>query len=117
MNTEPQKEADQDISPSLRNNFRDQLNELSTKTSAHIKFDDLEIGVEYKIHKFGIFEGSKYGGSRVTIHIQDGFLILPERFDKILENAEYQQMIDSGISIVFGGRDKSNGNRLNITFV
>lgn len=98
--------------------FLDELNQLAEKTSPYIRFDDLIAGTPYKIQKFSVFEGTKYKGNRLCAHIEDGYLILPERFDVLLENNLYEQLNnENNISIVFNGRDESKGNRLNINFI
>lgn len=71
------------------------------------------------MQKFGVFEGQKYGNTnRVMVNIDDGYLILPERFDKLMTDPKFlDRASQMNLSIIFDGRDHKKGNRLKIRFV
>lgn len=65
------------------------LNTIAEETSGYIRFDDLEKEKPYKIMGFNLFEGKSYG-DRVCVMIDGGYLILPDRFNKLLEKEKYK---------------------------
>lgn len=91
----------------------DELNQIATSCRGYINFNSLEIGKPNKILGFGIFKSDSYGKERncVRVDIDDGYLVLPERFD----NAA-QKIIKTNVNnlyIIYKGRV---GKRLSIEF-
>lgn len=90
------------------------LNTIAEETSGYIRFDDLEKDKPYKVMGFNLFEGKTYG-NRVCVMIDGGYLILPDRFNKLLEKEKFSQINYEKLYIKYHGREK--GNRLNLSFV
>lgn len=89
-----------------------QLNKLAK--NGYIQFDSLEVGVPYKIIKFGKLTTDKYkqGHTHLIAFIEDGYLILPERFDGMTDSID--EINIEKIHIIFNGRENK---RLNIEFI
>lgn len=79
-------------------------------SSGYKNVDSLE---PYKIFGFEIYKSEAYNKIHecVRVNIENGFLILPERFDSALH--KMKKMNTDNLYIIFQGR---NGNRLNIEF-
>ena len=90
-----------------------ELNAISE--SGYVSFDDLEVGKPYKVLKFGIYKSDKYKKAQknVRVDIDIGYLILPERFNVLIDNLD--GMLADNLHIIFQGRDK-DGKRLKIQF-
>lgn len=90
------------------------------KASSYIPFDNLEVGVPYKIHRFGTYNDDRYSTKkkkhqvRLTAFIENGYLILPERFDSMV--AEVESIDAEKMYIIFNGRNENNRFR-NIEFI
>lgn len=92
----------------------DKLNACAnSETPGYVKFDALEINQPYKIHKFGTFESANFDKKQthLTAYIDQGYLILPERFNTLVNGAE--ELNCEKLHIVVKGREKK---RLNIEF-
>lgn len=91
----------------------DELNEVAEY--GYISFDDLELNFKYKIHSFGTYESSFSGKIRIAVRVEidNGFLILPERFDSKV--SDLQNLNVEKLYIIYKGRGK--GKRINIQFV
>lgn len=93
------------------------LNEIAeSSSSSYISFDALEIGKPYKVLGFSAFKSEMFNKVRtcVRVEIEEGMLILPERFDNSLHRI--LKMNTEKLYIVFNGRDAKRMNRLNIDF-
>lgn len=89
-----------------------ELNKIAT--SGYQNFDSLEIDKPYKVLGFEVFKSEAFNKVRecVRVNIENGFLILPERFDVIAH--KMKKMKTDNLFIIYHGREK--GNRLNIEF-
>lgn len=89
----------------------DQINAVADY--GYISFDTLPLGL-HKVDGFGVFPSSKSGKDRncVRVELEGGYVILPERFDKMLDT--FKQMNTEKLFINYTGRGK--GNRVNIKF-
>lgn len=65
--------------------FLDKFNRAAT-SGGYLKFDDLEKG-DYLIKRFGMIKKSSYGGKRLTVQLEKGYLILPERMNEFWTNS------------------------------
>lgn len=98
------------------------LTKLNTcnKANSYIPFDNLEVGVPYKIHRFGSYNDDRFSTKkkknqvRLAAFIDDGYLILPERFDRLV--AEVENLNAEKMYIIFNGRGENN-RFLNIEFI
>lgn len=90
------------------------------KTNSYIPFNNLKVGVPYKIHRFGTYTDDRFSTKkmknqmRLTAFIDDGYLILPERFDRMV--AEVENIDAEKMYIIFNGRSENN-RFLNIEFI
>lgn len=106
--------GDEEGSPSLV-----KLNTCN-KANSYIPFDNLEVGVPYKIHRFGTYSDDRYSAKkkknqvRLAAFIDDGYLILPERFDHLV--ADVENLNAEKMHIIFNGRGENN-KFLNIEFI
>lgn len=91
----------------------EELNRIATSCCGYINFNSLEIGKPNKILGFGIFKSDSYGKERdcVRVDINDGYLVLPERFDNAAQ--KITKMNVNNLYIIYKGRA---GNRLIIEF-
>lgn len=89
------------------------LNAISE--SKYVNFDQLNVGSPYKILGFNTYKTSAYKKDRVAVRvdIEEGFLILPERFDAALN--DILSMSTENLYIIYSGR-QGKGNRLKIEF-
>lgn len=84
--------------------------------SQYIRFDDLEIG-KYRVKKFSLCDNLYGSGKRVMVHINDGYVILPQRMvtgcntRKDIDNLNRDKYI-----MVFEGKDDEPPHRINIDF-
>lgn len=97
----------------------DMLNACAnSETPGYIKFDTLEVGKPYKIQKFGVFKSSNYDKEKthLTVYIEQGYLILPERFNTLVNGTE--ELDCKNLYIIFKGRENKGGDisRLMIEF-
>lgn len=93
-----------------------QLNKIASSSSyGYINFDTLELGKPYKVLGFGIYKSEAFNKERdcVCVKIEEGFLILPERFDK--DAHKIKKMNTENLYIIYEGRE-GKGNRLKIEF-
>lgn len=94
-----------------------QLNKIaaSTSTSGYLNFDSLEMGKPYKVLGFGLYKSEAFNKVRecVRVNIENGYVILPERFDKAAHTIK--KMNTDQLYIIYQGRE-GKGNRLNIKF-
>lgn len=98
----------------------DELNQIATSvtSSGYIGFDELLKEKEIKVLKFGIYNSISYGKEReaVRVFIEDGYLILPERFDEAVE--KMLNMNTENLYIIYHGRDgKGQNKRINLSFI
>lgn len=100
--------------PSSSSALVSMLNECANKFGpTYVKFDDLKKDVPYKVHKFGTFTGpdfNKVMKTHLTVFIDDGYLVLPERFDSLAGTG----LDTENLYIVYHGREKK---RLMIEFI
>lgn len=91
-----------------------ELNEIAT--SGYKNFDSLEPGKPYKVFGFEIFKSDSFNKTRdcVQVNIDNGYLILPERFDNAAH--KMKKMNTENLFIIFQGRE-AKSNKLNIEFV
>lgn len=92
------------------------LNEV--ETSEYIKFNDLTKGAKYKVRELGTYKSNGYGKERLCLKvvIDDGFLILPERFDSLVNNLK--ELSTENLYIVYDGREKpGDKGKLKIKFI
>lgn len=97
----------------------DKLNACAnSETPGYIKFDTLELDKPYKIQKFGVFKSTNYDKEKthLTVYIEQGYLILPERFNTLVDGTE--ELNCEKLYIVFKGRENKGGDiqRLMIEF-
>lgn len=76
-------------------------------------FKDLQPG-EYLVYKFT--EVSTTHGNRIRIDLLDTYMILPERFAKILTEPIIDDLNKSTKVMIYGGKDSSNRDRLILDF-
>lgn len=90
-----------------------ELNRISEY--GYISFDDLTVGKPYKVESFGTYTSNKYtkGQKNVTVNIEMGYLILPERFSEMINKID--KLIMENLHIIFLGRG-TDGKKLNIRF-
>lgn len=90
------------------------LNNISKAKSGYKNFDSLEQGIAYKIHSFSTLESTAYDKQRtcVRVNIEDGYLILPERFDACYNKLKTMDV--TNLYIIYNGRNQNN--RLEIDF-
>lgn len=90
-----------------------ELNEIAT--SGFQNFDSLEIGKAYKVLGFEIYKSDSFNKPRdcVRVNIENGFLILPERFDAAAH--KMKKINTDNLYIIFQGRD-GKSKRLKIEF-
>lgn len=82
-----------------------------TSSSGYIKFDDLEKGAKYKINDLLTYKSTNFGKDRLCIKamIDDGYVILPERFDSAVE--VLKELDIEKLYMIFNGREKSKKGR------
>lgn len=84
--------------------FLDKFNRAAT-SGGYLKFDDLEKG-DYLIKRFGMIKKSSYGGKRLTVHLEKGYLILPERMNEFATQAELDKLNRDSYKFVYLGKQK-----------
>lgn len=92
------------------------VNELNSISEyGYISFDQLEIDKPYKIVKFSTFISNKFKKAQksVRVDIENGFVILPERFNTLLEKLE--ELTSEQLYLIYKGRAE-DGKRLKIRF-
>lgn len=91
------------------------LKQIGTATSGYMNFDSLEQGTPYKVLSFSAYKSKAFEKERncVRVHIDDGYLILPERYDGCYNRLKTLNI--DNLYIVYKGR-KGKGNRLEIDF-
>lgn len=96
----------------MATSFLNELNELAQKQVGYINYDELEANVPYKVIKFDIFESNNTNkfdtAPRVRVFIinKDSYVILPQKFDTLLENARFKEINVSNLYIIYEGRDQ-----------
>lgn len=90
------------------------LNDVSSH--GYIKFDALEIGEKYKVHKLGTYKSTAFGKERlcIKVYIDDGYLILPERWDE--KTKDLKKLDIEKLYIIYNGREKGDYGCLQIKF-
>lgn len=90
------------------------LRELAGRASEYIRFEDLEPN-SYRILKTSIMEKSNYDDkSRLLLHLEDGYVILPPRFNELFDKRNIMKELNSGkFALVYKGKA---GKRLLISF-
>lgn len=100
-----------------------ELNQLAEKTYGYIKFKDLVQEKPYKVLKFDVFVRSNNfsssaantkSGNRVCAHLDEGYVVLPQRFDGLLEDDRFEKIDIKNLYVVYHGH--GDGNRVNVTF-
>lgn len=91
-----------------------ELNEIAT--SGYKNFDSLEVGKPYKVFGFEIYKSDLYGKVRecVLVNIDNGYLILPERFDAAAH--KMKKMKTDNLYIIYNGRE-GKGKKVLLEFV
>lgn len=91
------------------------LNEFGNAgtTSGYKNFDTLEQGKQYKISSFSAHKSNAFDKERthVRAHIEDGYLILPERYDDCYK--KLKSLNTNNLCIIYNGR---KGKRIDIEF-
>lgn len=90
-----------------------ELNKVSS--SGYQNFDSLELGKPYKVFGFDIYKSESFNKTRdcVRVNLENGFLILPERFDAMAH--KMKKMKTDNLYIIYHGRE-GKGNKLKIEF-
>lgn len=90
-----------------------ELNKIAS--SGYQNFDMLEVGKPYKVLAFEIYKSEVFNKVRdcVRVNIENGFLILPERFDAAAH--KMKKMKTDRLYIIYNGRE-GKGNRIKIQF-
>lgn len=91
------------------------LNELKNAcvSRKYQSFKDLQPG-EYIVNSFSIVESSH--GPRVRVDMSDTYVLLPERFTKILTAEKIQLLNFTQKMMIYSGKDSSNRDRLILDF-
>lgn len=91
-----------------------ELNEIAK--SGYKNFDSLDKNKPYKVYGFDTYKSESYGKKRecVIVEIDNGFLILPERFDDAAN--KMKKMNIDNLYIVYKGRE-GQGKKLLIEFL
>lgn len=91
------------------------LNEVGEKSSGYRNFDTLAQGQPYKVHSFSTYESNAFNKERtcVQVHIDDGYLFLPSRYDDCFD--QLKSLNTRNLYIIYHGR-KGASNRLEIEF-
>lgn len=89
--------------------FLEKFNNVATKSSGYIKFDDLEVG-SYAIKHFALLKKSTYGGKRLIAHIESGYLILPERMNEFAVASEIDRLNSERLKLVYLGKEELKAN-------
>lgn len=81
----------------------------------YIRIDDLEIGEKYPIKKFDIYVDTQFNkGNCVRVILEDdGYIILPQRFNELLEGDQLAKMNAEKLAVVYHGKNK---NTIDISF-
>lgn len=86
--------------------------DCAARTSGYIKFDDLGVG-KYPVKRFSIMKKSSFGGSRLLVHIGDGYVIMPARIsDEFATPTEVRKLNEGKHIFSYMGKDASRMNRL-----
>lgn len=100
----------------IKMSFIQRLNDISESTYGYIKFDKLIKNKPYKVLGFAPYKSAKYNAKRIGVraNFEEGYLILPERFDASL--SEMENMETDNLYIIYKGREEE-GNKLQIEFI
>lgn len=85
----------------------------------YIRIDDLEVGKKYPIEKLDIYVDTLYHKGncvRVVLKEEDGYLILPQRFNGILQGDQMAVMNSQNLAIVYTGKKIEGTNSHQILF-
>lgn len=90
------------------------LCEIAKRTSEYISFDSLEKKT-HRIIKTSTMETSKFDKKqRLCLHLKNGYVILPQRFNEVLKKRAIMKELNSGtLALVYNGKEDK---RLLITF-
>lgn len=93
------------------------LNEIgkAKAKSGYQNFDSLEQGKPYKINSFSAHKSNAFDKERIHVraHIEEGYLILPERYDDCYK--QLKTLNTDNLYIIYNGRS-GKGNRIEIEF-
>lgn len=88
------------------------FNDAASSTS-YLKFDELAPGT-YPIKRFSIMKKSSFGGKRLLVHLEEGFLIMPTRIsDEFASPSEVLKLNEGSYNFIYIGKDSNRQNRLN----
>lgn len=90
----------------------DALLAACSKVTSYMSFDALPIG-EHRVSNF-FKTDSKYG-QRVRVNVGEKYVYLPERFSCLTSN-DLKQLNKTPTIMIYGGKDRSNQDRLKIDF-
>lgn len=91
------------------------LNIISKCIYGYLNFDSLDQGKPYKVLALNVFKSNAFNRERdcVRVNIENGYLLLPERFDGLV--SELQSLKIEKLYIIYYGRE-GKGNKLKIEF-
>lgn len=91
-----------------------ELNEIAS--SGYKNFDSLEVGKPYKVIEFDTYKSDSYNKIRecVLVNIDNGYLILPERFDGAAQRMK--KMNTDNLYIIYNGRE-GKGKKVLLEFI
>lgn len=83
------------------------LKEIAARSSEYIRFNDLEPGI-YRIKKTSVMDKSHYDSEkRVLLHLKMGYVILPKRFNELLNKRKVLKDLNDGIyALVYQGKEE-----------
>lgn len=75
----------------------------------YIKFDELEKNKKYAIVRFGVFVDSKFNNKTncVKVILPEGYLILPRRFNELLEGDQLSRMNSEKMVMIYKGKNQN----------
>lgn len=76
-------------------------------------FNQLAVG-EYVVHNFSSVNTAH--GTRVRIVLDHHYMLLPERFNNILDDNTLNELNSTPMIMVYGGKDLAHHNRLILDF-
>lgn len=86
----------------------------AASTSGYIKFDELVPGT-YPVNRFSIMKKSSFGGSRLLVHLEDGYVIMPARIsDEFATPSEVRKLNEGKFNFIYAGKDPARMNRLDL---
>lgn len=89
------------------------LNDLKSVSRTYLDFKELQPG-EYIVNSFSIVESGH--GPRVRIDLDENYMLLPERYVKIITAEKIEVLNQSQKMMVYSGKDPSRQNRLILDF-